>query len=54
MVGNVYPLGKFLLTFVFLLYGNILWADAMIIDDMRNSSAHGKAEEANFCARYIK
>ena len=49
MVGNVYPLGKFLLTFVFLLYGNILWADAMIIDDMRNSSAHGKAEEANFC-----
>ena len=49
MVGNVYPSGKFLLTFVFLLYGNILWADAMIIDDMRNSSAHGKAEEANFC-----
>ena len=49
MVGNVYPLGKFLLTFVFLLCGNILWADAMIIDDMRNSSAHGKAEEANFC-----
>ena len=49
MVGNVYRLGKFLLTFVFLLYGNILWADAMIIDDMRNSSAHGKAEEANFC-----
>ena len=49
MVGNVYPLGKFLLTFVFLLCGNILWADAMIIDDMRNSSAHGKAEEENFC-----
>ena len=50
MVGNVYPLGKFiLLTLVFLLFGNILWADAMIIDDMRNSSTHGKAEEANFC-----
>ena len=50
MIGNVYPSGKLILLIILLiLYGKILWADAMIIDDMRNSNVYGKAEEANFC-----
>ena len=32
------------------MYGKFLLADAMIIDDMRNSNMHGEAEKADFCA----
>ena len=31
------------------MYGKYLSADAMIIDDMRNSNMHGEAEKADFC-----
>ena len=31
------------------MYGKFLSADAMIIDDMRNSNMHGEAEKADFC-----
>ena len=52
MNGNVYPLGKYIYIIFFsilMIYGKITVADAMIIDDMRNSTKHVQAEEADFC-----
>ena len=44
MSGNVYPLDKYiyiLLFSIFILYGKSIWADTMIIDDMKNSTMNG-------------
>jgi hypothetical protein len=52
MTGNVYPLDKYIYILffsIFILYGKYIWADTMIIDDMRNSNMNGKAEQADFC-----
>ena len=52
MSGNVYPLDKYIYILffsIFILYGKYIWADTMIIDDMRNSNMNGKAEQADFC-----
>ena len=52
MAGNVYLSGKYIYVLVFsilILYGKFIWADTMIIDDMRDSNMNGKAEQADFC-----
>lgn len=54
MVGNVFLLDKykyvyFLIFSILLMYGKFVWADTMVIDDMRNNNMHGKAEKADFC-----
>jgi hypothetical protein len=57
MNGNVYPLDKFiyiLLFSIFILYGKCIWADTMIIDDMKNSTMNGEAEKADFCEENSK
>lgn len=52
MNGNAYLLGKYIYILFFsilIMYGKFLLADAMIIDDMRNSNMRGEAEKADFC-----
>tara|TARA_Y100000389_G_scaffold164554_1_gene168324 strand:+ start:88 stop:714 length:627 start_codon:yes stop_codon:yes gene_type:complete len=54
MTGNVYLLDKykciyFIIFSILIVYGKMIWADTMIIDDMRNTNEHGKAEKADFC-----
>ena len=54
-------LNCFLIKFVFInsinffiLYGKSIWADTMIIDDMKNSTMNGEAEKADFCEENSK